>query len=286
MDIEALRTLLAFVETGSFTRAGLQIHRTQSAISMQMKKLEQELGKTLFIKHGRNLVLSAEGLLLARDAKQLVHLHDQSVLNIKQPKQRLMLRLGCPDDYAKRVLPDVVALLHQEFSNLELSISTASSIVLREQLDQGLLDLAIVTRAPNSEEGYLLQTAQGVWLKHPQFKLKPEHSLPIVVFQKDCKFHQAAVEGLLKLSQPFHIVANCASASVLNGIVDHGLAITAMADISQSQYAEQIEAPFLPALPSIAIVLISALHPLNPMSSAQAKQLSERYQTLVNKKDA
>ncbi|WP_259399675.1 LysR family transcriptional regulator [Pseudoalteromonas sp. SG43-6] len=83
MDLDALRTFCAFVETGSFTRAAQQVCRTQSAVSMQMKKLEQELGNPLFIKQGRQLVLSSSGVHLASYAKQLLALHDEAYKQLK-----------------------------------------------------------------------------------------------------------------------------------------------------------------------------------------------------------
>ncbi|GAL22332.1 transcriptional regulator [Vibrio maritimus] len=95
MDIESLRSFLAFSETGSFTRAAKQINRTQSAFSAQMKKLESEVGAPLFEKEGRNVVLTEAGITLRADAKQILELHDSSLNKIKRYQNKRSLRLGC-----------------------------------------------------------------------------------------------------------------------------------------------------------------------------------------------
>ncbi len=93
MDIDALRSFLAFVETGSFTRAAKQINRTQSAFSAQMRKLEDELHVSLFEKEGRNLVLSEAGMSLRAHAEKLVSLHNQAVKQVKRYENKRPLRL-------------------------------------------------------------------------------------------------------------------------------------------------------------------------------------------------
>ena len=228
MDIDALRTFCAFVDTGSFTRAAAQICRTQSAVSMQMKKLEQDLASPLFEKQGRQLVLTHQGHQLASYAKQLIALHDEAFKQLKAGTGNLRVRIGCPDDYAHSLLPELVDALHQQFNALDLQISCAPSTELRAKLDQGMLDLVIATRSPDSEEGYLLQSSQG-WVKSPAFEINDSTPLPIALFQRDCKFHQASIEGLLKAERRFNIIACCGSAGALHGLIKQGLAIGSMA---------------------------------------------------------
>ena len=148
MDIEALRSFIAFVDTGSFTRAAKQIHRTQSAISMQMKKLEEATGKPLFIKEGRNLGLTEHGRKLASYARRLLAIHDQALSDLKHRSDHPPLMLGCPDDYADSVLPQLIALILDAHPQQEISILCASSTRLRALLDRGELHAAILTRAP------------------------------------------------------------------------------------------------------------------------------------------
>ena len=279
MDIDALRTFCAFVDTGSFTRAAAQICRTQSAVSMQMKKLEQDIASPLFEKQGRQLVLTHQGHQLASYAKQLIALHDEAFKQLKAGTGNLRVRIGCPDDYAHSLLPELVGALHQQFNALDLQISCAPSTELRAKLDQGMLDLVIATRSPDSEEGYLLQSSQGVWVKCPGFKINNSTPLPIALFQRDCKFHQASIEGLLKAERRFNIIACCGSAGALHGLIKQGLAIGSMARISMQSGVEEISDTSLPILPVIDIVLLYGNHAHNPLSHEKIKQLVEIIKT-------
>ncbi|MDK9684333.1 LysR family transcriptional regulator [Pseudoalteromonas shioyasakiensis] len=279
MDIDALRTFCAFVDTGSFTRAAAQICRTQSAVSMQMKKLEQDLASPLFEKQGRQLVLSHQGHQLASYAKQLIALHDEAFKQLKAGTGNIRVRIGCPDDYAHSLLPELVDALHQQFNALDLQISCAPSTELRAKLDQGMLDLVIATRSPDSEEGYLLQSSQGVWVKSPAFEINDSTPLPIALFQRDCKFHQASIEGLLKAERRFNIIACCGSAGALHGLIKQGLAIGSMARISMQSGVEEICGTSLPVLPVIDIVLLYGNHAHNPLSHEQLKQLVDLIKT-------
>ncbi|CAM4390652.1 LysR family transcriptional regulator [Pseudoalteromonas ostreae] len=277
MDLDALRTFYAFVETGSFTRAAQQVCRTQSAVSMQMKKLEQELGNPLFLKQGRQLVLSSSGVHLASYAKQLLALHDEAYKQLKTGGGKTRVRLACPDDYADEVLPKVVALLHKYIPQLNLQISCAPTNQLKAQLDQGLLDMVIATRSPSSEEGYFLQSSKGVWVKSAEFNYQSAMTLPVAIFQRDCKFHQAAVEGLLKTERPFNIIACCGSVSALTALINAKLALGVMAEVSKSSALEVINDLTLPSLPVIDIVLLHSVHNHNPVKQELVKLIAENY---------
>ncbi|AUV88318.1 LysR family transcriptional regulator [Vibrio campbellii] len=259
MDIDALRSFLAFVETGSFTRAAKQINRTQSAFSAQMRKLEDELSVSLFEKQGRNLVLSEAGLALRSHAEQLVSLHNQALKQVKRYENKRPLRLGCPEDYNDNILPKVIRVLQQSEPTCSIQVFSEPSITLREKLDEGKLDAAIVTRAPDSEEGYWLASDKGVWIAHPDFDIERAQPLPLALFQTDCKYHAAAVDGLTKRGIPYQLLACCNTASAQRAIVRSGMAIGAMGSISVSDDLEILND--MPSLPSVDIVLVTGVEP-------------------------
>ncbi|WP_041053308.1 LysR family transcriptional regulator [Vibrio owensii] len=262
MDIDALRSFLAFVETGSFTRAAKQINRTQSAFSAQMRKLEDELSVSLFEKEGRNLVLSEAGLALRSHAEQLVSLHNQALKQVKRYENKRPLRLGCPEDYNDNILPKVIRVLQQSEPTCSIQVFSEPSITLREKLDEGKLDAAIVTRAPDSEEGYWLASDKGVWIAHHDFDIENAQPLPLALFQTDCKYHAAAVDGLTKRGTPYQLLACCNTASAQRAIVRSGMAIGAMGSISVSEDLKILGD--MPSLPSVDIVLVTGVdsHPI------------------------
>ncbi|WP_305418137.1 LysR family transcriptional regulator [Photobacterium leiognathi] len=279
MDIEALRSFLAFVETGSFTRVAKQSFRSQSAISMQMKKLEDELNTQLFTKDGRMLVLTEDGQRLAAHATQIIATHDEALLELKNKLPQQTIHLGCPDDYAESVLPHIVALLRQEYPHISLQITCAPSVRLKNLLDSNRLDLAIVTRSPTSQEGYFLQTDEGIWVGSPAHDIVNLQPLPIVLFQRDCKFHDAAIEGFIKRNHHYQLISCCSSATANKGLVRKGLAISAMARCSMPSDLIELSAPHLPSLPVVDIVLSLPSKPHLLLTPESINRIIDRYQS-------
>ncbi|MGR5134358.1 LysR family transcriptional regulator [Vibrio alfacsensis] len=259
MDIDALRSFLAFVETGSFTRAAKQINRTQSAFSAQMRKLEDELSVSLFEKDGRNLVLSEAGLTLRSHAEQIVNLHNQALKQVKRYENKRPLRLGCPEDYNDNILPKVIRVLQEPEPTCSIQVFSEPSISLREKLDTGQLDAAIITRAPDSEEGYWLASDKGVWIAHPEFRLDDSQPMPLALFQTDCKYHASAVDGLTKRGTPYRLLACCNTSSAQRAIVRSGIAIGAMGRLSVTDDLAILDN--MPPLPTVDIVLLTGIEP-------------------------
>ncbi|MGL6313643.1 LysR family transcriptional regulator [Vibrio sp. WXL103] len=259
MDIDALRSFLAFIETGSFTRAAKQINRTQSAFSAQMRKLEDELGVSLFEKRGRNLTLSEAGLALHSHAEQLVSLHNQALKKVKRYENKRPLRIGCPEDYNDTILPKFIELVRQAEPTCSIQVYSEPSVILRAKLDEGQLDAAIVTRAPDSEEGYWISHDKGVWISHPDFQPNTDKPLPLALFQTDCKYHAAAIDGLTKRGVSYQLVACCNTASAQRAIVRSKMAIGAMGRVSVSE--DLIILDNMPPLPAVDIVLITSIKP-------------------------
>lgn len=224
-----------------------------------MRKLEDELSVSLFEKEGRNLVLSEAGLALRSHAELLVNLHNQALKQVKRYENKRPLRLGCPEDYNDNILPKVIRVLQQSEPTCSIQVFSEPSITLREKLDEGKLDAAIVTRAPDSEEGYWLASDKGVWIAHPDFDIEQAQPLPLALFQTDCKYHAAAVDGLTKRGTPYQLLACCNTASAQRAIVRSGMAIGAMGSISVSEDLKILDD--MPSLPSVDIVLVTGVEP-------------------------
>lgn len=285
MDIEALRSYIAFVETGSFTRASQQVHRTQSAISQQMKKLEEQTGKVLFVRSGRKLTLTDDGRFLLGYARQLVSLNDDALIQLRERNSQRPLILGCPDDYVNQVLPKVVAFINKVTPELRVDIRCANSAQLRKQLDNGDIDLAIVT-SKIQDEGYFLHNDVGVWAYNGDTQhlhsLLMQPKVPLVLYDKTCHFYHAAVDGLNKIAQPYEIMAVSSSASAIVAMVKSGLGITTMAEVSLSglQSILQSDSPFtLPYLPEVSIELVLSANAHPSFGRAQVAAVAKGYQS-------
>ena len=275
MDIDLLRSFLAFVESGSFTGAARKTFKTQSAISMQMKRLEQEGGRVLFAKEGRNRVLTDDGKLLASYARRIVSLHDEALGQLKAVGEYPPLRIGCPDDYVDRLLPELLGRIRRDQPLLRVSVTCATSVALRGRLDSGELDLAIVTRSPDGDEGYLLAHDRGCWMAAVGSQLADQQPLPLVLYGEDCKFHTTAVDGLAKLGRDYQIHCTTTHASVIASMVRADRAISAVASLTVPPDLAVIEHPQLPPLPAIDIVLLPAPQNHDLLTPGWIKALSE-----------
>tara|TARA_R110001606_G_scaffold63629_2_gene147536 strand:+ start:13775 stop:14284 length:510 start_codon:yes stop_codon:yes gene_type:complete len=156
VDTELLKTLVAIVDHGSFQRAAMQTFRTSSVISMQMKRLEEQVGTELFCKQSRDQVLTEDGQQLVHYARRILPLQESALQSIKGPQQGVLLNFGCPNDYVANLLIVIMSVMESMQPNIRFRIRTGTSAELRELMDKGEVDLALVTRTPNSDEGLTL----------------------------------------------------------------------------------------------------------------------------------
>ena len=145
LDLDQLRTFVAIAETGSFTRAGDYVFKTQSAVSMQMRRLEERIGKPIFTRDGRASRLTEEGERLLGYARRMVRLADETVAAFDDTELSGNIRLGTPDDYADRYLPEIFARFSRSNPRVEVSVTCEPSPELIRQAKAGDVDLAIVT---------------------------------------------------------------------------------------------------------------------------------------------
>ena len=130
LDLETLRTFLAIVDTGNFQRAARAVFRTPSAVSLQMKKLEEQIQKPLFLKNGRTVTLTPEGEVLSSYARRLLALADETVFRFRAPGQKHHIAIGITNDYAIQLLPDIIARLAISHSDIDLELVCMSSAEL------------------------------------------------------------------------------------------------------------------------------------------------------------
>jgi DNA-binding transcriptional LysR family regulator len=155
IDSELLRTFVAIADHGGFTRAAEMVNRTQSAVSMQMKRLEEDVvQRPLFIRDGRQFSLTAEGQLLLGYARRILKLHSEVMSSMRAPHMVGTVRIGTPDDYVMRFMPGILSRFAQAYPLVQVELHCEPSFQLLQRQD---LDLTIVTREPGTEIGQLLR---------------------------------------------------------------------------------------------------------------------------------
>lgn len=257
LEIDLLRTFVAFADTGSFTGAAGLVNRTQSAVSMQMRRLEDMTGKALFEKAGRQLTLTADGMTLLGYARRILALHDEAITRIAEPEIAGTVRVGTPDDYANTLLPLLFSRFAETYPRVHLEIRCEQSPQLLDALNRGSLDLALVSRDPGSEDGLVLRREPVIWATSPQHRAHELDPVPLALFLPDCKFHQWGIAALDAAGKPYRVAYTSPSLSALSAAVESGLAVTAIAQSSLSEGMRVLgERDGFPRLPMVDIALI------------------------------
>ena len=148
LDTDQLRSFLAIVDLGSFTKAAERVHKTQSAVSMHIRRLEEKLGCALFVKHGRGARLTAEGERLIEFARRIIQVEAGALAALSRKGLRGAARLGMPDDYAESFLAEILSRFNRRHPFVEVSVVCEASLELAAQVSAGALELALVTDHP------------------------------------------------------------------------------------------------------------------------------------------
>lgn len=256
LDPDLLRTFVAIVDTGGFTPAARQVHRTQSAVSMQMKRLEEGVGRLLFERDGRGVNLTVDGDALLIYARRLLRLHDEAVSVLTQPEMVGTVRLGTPDDYVDRFLPDILARFAKAYPRVQVEVLCEPSVHLRELLANRGIDLALITCIPGRESGEVLRHEPIVWVTSERHCVHECEPLPLAVFQKGCFFRDWATAALDHIGRAYRIAYSSPSISGIFASVSTGLAVTVLArSVVPANLRVLTEQEGFPALSSAMITL-------------------------------
>jgi DNA-binding transcriptional LysR family regulator len=228
LPTELLRTFVAIADTGNFSQAAELVHRTQSAVSMQIKRLEELLEKTLFTRDSRHSSLTADGLTLLGYARRILKLNEEAVSLLTQPELSGWVRIGLPDDYATRFLPEILAGFSRSHPRVQVEVICEPSTQLRQRIKRNELDLAMTTSAVPDEENTLLLSCEAVvWATSEQHLPHEDKPLPLALFPNDCIYRTWAIAALEEAGVEYRIAYSSPSNMGLQSAVIAGLAVTA-----------------------------------------------------------
>lgn len=257
LPTELLRTFIAIADSGNFSLAAEQVGRTQSAVSMQVKRLEELLEKPLFKRDSRNLKLTADGLTLLGYARRILKLNEEAVSLLKQPELSGWVRIGLPDDYATRFLPEILAGFSRTYPRVQVVVTCEPSHQLLKRMQRRELDLAMTTSATSEVENtQLLRRDPMVWATSEQHLQHEEDPLPLALFPDECYCRSWAMKALEKAGKDYRIAYTSESIMGLQAAVIAGLAVTAISQsiIPPGMRQLSIEEGF-PPLPSASFLL-------------------------------
>ncbi len=275
LDLALLQTFVAIADNGSFTQAAKQVHRTQSAVSLQMQRLEAAAGAPLFKKNGRQMETTDAGDLLLNHARALLAMNDEALQALRGVTIEGVVRLGAPTDVAEDYLPEILKTFCAAHARVKLEVVVERSQELVRAYRAGKLDLAIALG--ESPAGEVLGKQRVMWIAAREFKLHPQQPVPLVLLDAPCIFRSLAIEALDAQGIPWRIAYSTSSLSGLRAAVKAGLGITPRAaTIREGELLYMPHSRKLPALGRLSLSLYGAKAPGAPAIAKLADLVRER----------
>jgi len=281
IDPDLLRTFVYIAEDGSFTRAAERVGRTQSAVSMQVQRLESLLGEKVLARgKGGTIQLTAHGRYLLDKAREVLALNDAIWSAFREPVVRGTVRLGTPDDYAMRYLPPVLKRFAQTHPAVEVDVLCLPSSNLVERLKAGDLDLTLCSEGqqPPNWPSTRLWSGPLHWItsdRHAPHRLDP---LPLALSANDCAWRLATLETLDKSKRSYRVAYTSGTFAGTHVPVMAGLAVT-VSPITTLPDGLRVLRPEegMPQLPDAAILLLKGRKPVQPLTDVLAAHIAETF---------
>ena len=274
LDVDQLRTFIAIAETGSFTRAAEVVNKTQSAVSMQMKRLEERLERPIFARDGRASKLTDDGQRLLDYARRIVKLNVETIAAFSDAELSGRVRLGVPDDYADRYLPEIMARFSRAYPGVELSVICEPSVDLLERIDANELDLAIVTNCESKRASETFRRERLLWVTSNRHGTHDEERVPLALGRPTCSWRSVAVDRLETVARPYRVLYSSSNAGAVAAAVLAGLAVSVLPE-SGLRPGMRVLSPAdgFPDLPSCHVGLVRNSHEGSPLASALAEHI-------------
>ncbi|WP_425416451.1 LysR family transcriptional regulator [Oricola indica] len=226
-DIDLLRTFLAIAETGSFSKAAERVFRTPSAVSMQVKKLEETLGTSVFERDSRSVKLTQSGEMLVSYARRILALSNEMVARFVMPEMEGTVCLGAPDDYGERIMPQVLKRFAETHPNVQVNVIIETSDLLIKRFENGQLDVMVYTaQSQQLEEGaQVLLEEDLVWAGVRGGCAWERDPLPLSMWEEGCAWRSGAVQALTEVGRSYRTAYMTAHTQAQRAAIASDLAI-------------------------------------------------------------
>jgi len=282
-DPSLLRTFVAVVETGGFTRAAQRLHLTQSAVSHQIRRLEEQVGRRLLSRSTRRLSLSEDGREFLAHAQQILQALDALGRRFQPSPVSGTLRFGAPENFMRERLPQLLGRFAQAYPQVRLEVSVSANLDLPALLAADELDLAVLIAqrpAGAAAPGQLLRRTQLVWVAAEGFAPPPGAALPFAFFPPPCVHRRVGMQALEQAGIQAHIVFTSHSQEGIHAATLAGLAITAIArDDIEPGMQLVAERYALPPLPEVDFSLVWNERGRSPAAQAFGRLIAEMAQS-------
>lgn len=242
IPMDLLRTFVIAVDSGSFTRAAELVGRTPSAISLQIKRLEEVVNASLFERDAHKMNVTAEGRIVEQYARRILALNDQALASLRQPSVAGRVRLGAPHEYTASLLPEFLGKFARSHPNVLLEVTSDLSKNLLKRQTAGEFDLVIALHENTAPDGGRpIFTEPLVWVGSEDNESHLKAPLPLVLAPSPCIYRSRILQGLNQIDREFRIVYLSSSYSGVSAAVRAGIGVTAMAGSTMPVGTRQLD---------------------------------------------
>jgi DNA-binding transcriptional LysR family regulator len=255
LDPDLLRAFIAVAEYRSFTDAATSLNRTQSAVSTQIKRLEDQLGLKLFVRSTNKVNLSVAGESLVSYARRILSLGEEAIARLRQHEIAGRVRLGVMDDYGSVLMPSILKAFYNAYPGIELHMETGLTSGMVGRLGKAY-DVVIAMHARNEKSGELLRLERAVWAGSHELNVRDLDPLPVALYPSGCLFRDWAIAALDRTARRWRIAFISHSLAAVEAIAAQGLAVTV---VKEGTFPRSLRVlgtdDGLPALPTAEIRL-------------------------------
>jgi DNA-binding transcriptional LysR family regulator len=233
LDLELLRSFVSVVDSGGFTRAGERVHRTQSTVSQQIKRLEDDIGQPLLDRTGKDVTPTEAGERLLSYARRLLALAEEARDVVTRPANEGAVRLGVPDDFAAYRLTKLLAAFSRSHPTLRLDVRADQSVSLKRDLERGDLDLALFKRPAGEKGGIAVWPERVHWVTS---KSRPRDtsagSVPLIGFPTGCLYRAGAIHALESAGRAWHMAYTSSNLAGIQAAVAAGMGLSILSEMA------------------------------------------------------
>jgi DNA-binding transcriptional LysR family regulator len=242
-------------DLGGLAQAAHRLGRTPSAISLQMKRLQEDLGTVLFRKRGRSLALTEAGEVALTYARRILAMHDELLDTIQGASLAGNIRIGCPQDFAS-ILPSVLSQFASLYPRMQVELLIEGNSALAEAIEKSRIDIAVVIGHEDRSAAQTVGQLEIVWIASSTFVPPQGQPMPLAVLGPQCAFRKCAIQHLEATGMPYRIAASSPSLDGLRAALLGGLGITARTPLNLSEGLLSAGSLFgLPSLGSLSVTL-------------------------------
>jgi DNA-binding transcriptional LysR family regulator len=274
LDLDQLQSFCAIADCGSFTEAARRVNKTQSAVSMQIKRLEERLGDDLFVRDGRTVVLTEPGEALYGKARRMLKLNAEIVDLFSNEDLAGSIRFGVPDDYAVRLLPVILSSFQKTHPRIVVDVRCQPTEELLAGMRAGKYDVIVFTNGVDREYGELFRTERMFWVASQGGSALACEPLPIACGTLHCCWRADALDALTRVGRDYRVAYTSSNALAISSAVLSDLAVGFLPESALQPGMQVIaEAPGLPRLSDAQIALMRASHAYGGIYDALAQHI-------------